>query len=488
MSRVIDSSCNWIRSHFPKGKVNKFSIVVIMIYYYVGLLSYITNPWWQIYRWFIASNPVSIAIRAFLTALLCLYALLIAIVNKEKIQWKWAIIFIYILLFTIVSTAISPQNYAYIYISKLYNIIHKVTVAPGWSRIFTMFFSSISDFAVAFCLLLIFPLVINNKKQILLLLMPIAFIGLLECFYSIIFERQEYVKLFQMIGGQYGGYEVNIGATFGNKQDWGAFATVAFASAIFSFVLIQDNVKKFIKVLLKTALLLASFILLLFTIMSLCKTAIISEIIMLSFFVIYLIVYLFEKNRPLSIVLIIFVSFLFVMFFMFLFVTQMHTLPVLNKLYTLIDTYFLQRISWSTLWGRTSIWYTTVNNLRTYNLFFGLSKAGVNAYSQIVNVDGQTTFHNGFAYFLMSYGVLGFSVYLIVLFIVIRRLFLCYKFNKGISLCLIGIFGCAFVFTLAESEVVIVSGSNPIFIFNVLLCTFSAGFYRKERTNEKAFF
>ena len=477
---LVNNSLDWVRNHFDKNKVNRFSIVVILAYYYIGLLSYITNPWWSIYRFFISSNPIALVVRALMTALICFYSVLIIIVNNEKIKWKWMIIFIYILLFTLISTAISPQTYTYVYVSKLYNIVHKVTVSPGWSSIFKMYLSSISDFAVAFCLLFVFPLVINNKNQIILLLVPIAFIGVIECVYSAVVEKGEYIKLFEMIGSQYGGYEIGIGATFGNKQDWGAFATVSYVSCLISFVLI--NKKKRGVIFVKTFLLISSIIIFAFTTMSLCKTAIAAEIFMLTFFVIHLLCLVYKRKKILFFIFCLFIFLLLFSFLLFILIPSIHNLPYLTKVYSLLNTYFLERISWGTIWGRTSIWYSTISNMRTYNLFFGLSKAGVNAYSKIINIEGQSTFHNGFAYFLMSYGVFGFSIYIILLSIVIMRLYRVAKYNTGLSMCLFGALCCAIIFTLSESEVLIVSGSNPIFIFNVLLCTFSTGYYLKEKT------
>ena len=481
MDTVISKSCSWIRNHFFFVLVNKYSIVVIIIYYYVGLLSFITVPLTPIYHLFTSGSSVAVVVRALMTAMVTLYSLLVVIVNKEKVQWIWAVVFTYILLFTLLSTALSPQTYSYVYVTSLYRIVHKTVVAPGFTRMAVMFLSSVSDFVLSFCFLFILPLVINRKKQLLVLLVPIALIGFLECVYSIVFEKEKYIDILKMLGGSYAGYEVSVGATFGNKQDWGAFANVAFVASLFSFVLLDS--KKRCHSLYRFLLLINGLILFLFTIMSLCKTAIISEIIMIIFFIVFLIQKCWKNSRFLFWLFMILVTFITLFFFAFLFIPEIHSLPYLDKVYTLLDNYFIQRISWDTLWGRTSIWYRTISNLRLYNLFFGLSKGGVSAYSKVIIIEGQSSIHNGLAYFLLSYGIMGFSIYLLLLFIVIKRIALLFCVNKEISFCSLGVLFCSLIFTIVESEVFIVSGSNPIFVFNIILCSFVYGYYRKVSSN-----
>lgn len=474
MTAVIDRSCNWIRNHFPKDKVNKFSIVVIMLYYYIGLLSYITVPIKPVYKLFTSGSSIAVIVRALMTIMIVLYCFIVIIVNKKKIQWRWAVLFTYILLFTLLSMAISPQTYNYMYISQRnYLVVYLIKSSAGFNRLFTMFLSSISDFALAFCFLFILPIVLNNKKQILLLTLPIVIIGLLECVYSLITEREDYYKLINMIDPQYGGYNINIGASFGNKEDWGAFATVSFCSTIASYFCINSRKTKWF--LVKLFLLFSAFFIYIFTIASLCKTAIGAQtlcIIVVSF---YLLVASFRRGYLRFIISL----FVFIIFYMsillFLTVPLFHSVGFFDKIYKVISSYIISPIMGGAASSRTEIWTRFINNLRTYNLFFGLSKGGVATYSQAITVEGQSAVHNGFAYFFGSYGLLGIAVYLVLLFIVLYRIILLFKYDKGLTIMLFGLFVSAFVFSLSEAEVLIVSGSNPIFIFNILLCSFSKG-------------
>lgn len=480
---IVNKSLDWIRNHFDKDKVNKFSIVVIMIYYYVGLLSYITVPIKPIYRLFTSGSSVAVVVRALMTAMMVLYCLLVLIVNREKVQWKWAVVFVYILLFTLLSTALSPQTYNYIYVSEgNYGTIYWVQASTGFNRLFTMYLSSISDFSLAFCFLFILPIVINNRKQVLLLTLPIVIICLFECGYSIVKEKGEYIRLINMIDPQYKGYNISIGATFGNKEDWGAFATVAFCSGLASLFCLQGRTWE--KTLLMVFLIISLIIIFTFTVASLCKTAIGAQTFSIVIISIGLIFVTFKKNKILFLIYTAIVSSVYFVVILFLVVPSFHSSGILGKLYTVINSYIISPVIGGAADGRTEIWMRFVNNLRTYNLFFGLSKGGVSTYSQVVTIEGQSSIHNGIIYFFGSYGILGISVYFILLTIVVYRV-IRLGFNDLSKAFMLGsLLIAALVFSLSESEVLIVSGSNPIFIFNILLCSFSDGYLRKETRKE----
>lgn len=482
--KMVYKLCDWLRSHINKKVINKLSIVVILLYYYLGLLSYITVPIKPLYRLFTSSSSVALIIRAVMTALICLYSLLVIIANKKKIQWKWLIIFIYILLFTLVSTALSPQTYNYIYVSNgNYQVVYWVQASASFRRLFTMYLSSLSDFALAFCFLFVLPFVINNKKQLLILLLPIVTIGIFECIYSLAVEKQEYIKLINFIDPQYGGYNINIGASFGNKQDWGAFATISFISAITSFFLVEPSNWK--KVLFKVLLILFALVLFVFSVASLCKTAILSQIFFAVIMMIYLAYFLFKRNKIIFVIFISFASFVVLGVIAFYAVPSLHSGGILEKIYNVTYNFIFGRLNGETIFGRTSIWLRLVENMRTYNLFFGLSKGGISTYSQVVTVEGQSAIHNGFAYFFGSYGVFGLFIYLILLALVIMRIFKLLKKNVLLFFTSIASLVVALVFSLVESEVLIVSGSNPIFIFNILVCVFPMGYLGKANCKKE---
>lgn len=483
MISIVNRLLDFIRKTIPKDKVNRISILVILLYYYIGLMSYISFPFKPIYNFFVYSSGAAVVIRALMTILVVSYSLLVVIVNKEKIQWKWAIVFVYVLLFTLISAVLSPQTYYYIYSESLYGVVRWVKASAGFNMFLSMFLSSISDFALAFCFMFILPLVLNSKKQLLFLTIPIVILCLVECVYSLVTESDEYAKLINFVDPQYGGYNINISASFGNKQDWGAFATVAFFSSAVSFFVISSNCFK--NLILKLLLILSSIVILLFTIASLCKTAIFSEIIIYLFSFLCLLLFLAKKRRyvPFFIIVSIFIiaSILLVLFYV---LPSFHDEGIFKKIYDFTYNYIIAKIKGGASQERTSIWLRLINAFRTYNLFFGLSKGGVSVYSQVITVEGQSALHNGLAFFFASYGIFGLAVYFILLLVLIIRILKLASFNSIFALVLAGGLCAAFSFSLLEAEVLIVSGSNPIFIFNVILCVFPRGIVLKLSERE----
>ena len=470
----------WIKAFFPKDKVNKFSIVIILLYYYIGLLSYITVPIRPIYHLFTSNSSLAVVLRGVMTAFVVLYSLVVVFINSNKIQWKWAVVFIYVLLLTLISSSISPQIYNYVYVSNSnYGVVYWVQASAGINRLFTMYLSSISDFALAFCFLFILPIVVNDRKQMLILLIPIVFIGLMECGYSIFKEKEEYVKLINFIDPQYSGYNINIGASFGNKQDWGAFATVSFVSAITSTFFLEG--KNWKGLLFKIFLIISSLIIFGFTIASLCKTAIFSELLIYFTIIVYF-GYYFIKRRMVvrALVFNTIVVVIIAAIALFYTVPSLHSSGILEKVYNVTYNYIIARIKGGIVEGRTAIWVRLIENFRTYNVFFGLSKGGVSTFSQLVTVEGQSSIHNGFAFFLASYGLFGFCVYLLLFALVIFRIIRLWKIRFEYVFIMAGTLGAALIFSMAEAEVLIVSGSNPIFVFNVLLCIFPQGLIMKN--------
>ena len=238
MKTFINNFVERIRSDKCRNIINKCGIFVILFYYFVGLLSYITVPITPIYRLFVSSSGFAVAIRILLIAIVLIYSILVVIANKEKIKWHWVVIFVSLLFCCLISIIISPSKYELIYQEALYGVVHKKTISPGFTKNLIMYFSSLADFVFAFCILFILPIVINNKKQILYLLLPIVVICLFECLYSIVKEKDVYLYLIQNPNDIFGGYGHEIKATFVSKQDWGAFLGISFTSAFFSLSIV----------------------------------------------------------------------------------------------------------------------------------------------------------------------------------------------------------------------------------------------------------
>ena len=240
---------SFIQNKISDRAMKVTAIVLICVYYFVGLLSYITVPIKPIYNLFTYTSSFAIIIRGVMAGIVCLFSLLVVIKYNRKMQWKWLVLFCFILFMTLVSILISPMVYEYMYVESLYKVIHVVRLNPGVRQTTVLYLSSIADFAFGFCILFILPFMYQDKKKLLWLLIPIVCIAVLECLYSVIRERSGYIAFIKDPGNPNAGYANQIGATFGNKQDWGSFLVVAFASSLASaFIIGKKGIEKVFRI------------------------------------------------------------------------------------------------------------------------------------------------------------------------------------------------------------------------------------------------
>lgn len=454
----------FIRDKISDKAMLSIGIALLCVYYFVGLLSYIAVPIKPISRVLASSSPLAIILRAFMCGLIVLYSAVIIIKYKPKIKWTWLIIFGFTLFMTLVCILLSPRSYDYSYVSRMYNVIHVIRLECSNARTAVMFLSSIADFVFAFCIMFILPFVINDKKKLLILLLPIVAIGLLECGYSAIFEKDSYIYMFNHPDDPFGGYNNSVGATFGNKEDWGSFLIVAISSSIASFYFVKEFRKK---TLIRIGLAISILIMSIFVLFSLCKTAILAlALIMLTLFVGYTVMSFYKSfGKGIIFAAILFVAIIFIILFLS---TNGFGVPILGKIANYFNKLIIDR-SESAIAGRSALWLNYMENVRGYNLFFGMGKNYVNNYTYVLAKEGQSSIHNGLVYFFASYGLIGFIVFVSLLFVALSNIIKTWTIDKQQVFLFLALFFGAFSFVLAEAEVLIISSSTPIFIFNVLV-------------------
>ena len=467
------------------GKVNvdvilKIFMVVILLYYFLGLLSYATVPIKPIYRLFTSSSSVAVIVRAFMTGLICVYSILLLIYKKIKVNWKFLCIFCFVLFCTLVGAIISPMSYKYIYVHSLYKTVYHINLTATYSRTLSLYLSSISDFALAFCFMFVLPYAVKDKKQLLWLLVPIVILGVMECAYSLIKEKDIYIYLLKNSTNEFGGYDVRICATFDSKEEFGSFLTLSLVCSV-GTIFLMNKQKKF-SIFIIMLLLFCCCLFFLISVLSLCKTSILGSGLFLFICFIWLWFYCVKKNKYLAILSTIFGLLVIGGFCLFFFVPQFHQTGLLNKIYNYLYNFIFKRAD-SAVSSRTDLWMQYVENVRGYNFLFGMSKSLISPYVTSLQPQNNPGIHNGIAYFFASYGLIGFFVYIILFFIVLRRIFKLWKINFNYVFFFIGsLFACT-AFVLAEGEVLIVSGSNLIFPYNVIIVIFSCGVYLVEEKN-----
>lgn len=473
MTKIVD----FIRNKISDKTMAITGVALLGTYYFIGLLSYITVPIKPIYRVLTSSSAVAVILRAAMCALVCLFCIIILVKYKQKVKWGWLVVFCFCLLMTLVSILMSPLTYEYMYAESLYKVVHTVHLNPGVPRTLVMYMSSIADFAFAFCIVFIIPTVINDKKKILFILLPIVAVGILECCYSAVVERENYIYLLNHPDDPFGGYNNQIGATFGNKEDWGAFLTVSIVSAIASIFFMKKSKKL---IIIKIGLAFSAVIMSIFAVLSLCKTSMLAIGLCVVALIIGGIVVMSKKSKIHFWISIILVSILIALIAAF-FATQGFGIQILNKVYKFLVNFIIGQ-SENALDGRASLWLNYMQNVRGYNLFFGMGKSYVSIYTKMLNPQSQSAIHNGFVYFFAAYGLVGFLLFICLLVIVIKNIISLWRINNFYVFLFIGILLAGLSFVLAEAEVLIISSSSPVFIYNLLVVILPAGLLFKKKS------
>lgn len=467
---MITKITNFIENKLSDKLMVILGFAILGTFYFVGLLSYITVPIKPIYKLLVSSSTLAVVLRAVMCGLVCLYSIVLVIKYKLKIKWTWLVIFCAVLLMTLIAILISPLSYRYMYVESLYKVVHVVELNPGLTRTIIMYLSSIADFAFAFCIVFILPSIIHDKKKLLFILIPIVVICLFECAYSIIKEKDTYIYLINHPDDPFGGYNHDIGATFGNKEDWGAFLTVATCSSIFSIYTL-DNTKR--NLIIKIGLGLCALMFAVFAVLSLCKTAMLGISLTFIVVIIGIIYFSIKKSKRAMIITVSLVSILVIAIVTF-FATKGFGVSILNKAYEFLTKFILNKAG-GAVGSRTAIWMNYAENVRGYNLFFGMGKTYVNAYTRMLSPEGVAQIHNGFAYFFASYGLIGFMLLISLIILSVYNIVKLWRYERWLVFILLGIMCASISFILAEAEVLVISSSAPVFIYNVLLVILPAG-------------
>ena len=465
--------------------INRGAPYVLFLYLLIGILAYV-NIWPGSTRFFYSSSTSGVVVRALSTALICGYCVALCIVNRNRIRFpfRWLIAIGVVLIANFIVMMVGNHDYSYFYISSLYSRLHEVVVSTGYKTLVTMYLSSISDFALGFCFLFVLPFAFKEKKQLLILAIPMILFMIYECGYSVLKEYVEYQGIFSGETEIYGGYNISIGATFGDKQEFGNFLTIGFCCALVSFFCAETFNKKPLRIAMRIGCGGSALLFFGITFFTLCKTAIISNLFALGCVLIVAFVFAFKKSKVLFFSLLGMLTAFAIAITLILTIDTLHSSGVLDKFYKLVNTLFFAKINGG-IFSRFYLVEAFFRKLDLSSFLFGFSKGGINGYMRAMTVEGQSGLHTGFIYFQACYGLLGSVLYFVFFAMVLRNTVMLCRKNIAMGMAILGCFICSCVFNLSECEVLIVSGSAAIFMFNVICVTFAKGLLNNESSTAK---
>lgn len=399
---------------------------------------------------FVSKGTTQLIYRGMIALVFVLYAVCVSISYRIRPNYPWIILFSILLITSMLVPLFSPTFLVTSYTDPqhLYTTISSIQIGmeDNISSTVSLFF----DLSFAYCFLFIFPYCVQSRKHIIYILLPVIFLMLAECTYSIIIERAEYMKLLSYTDVGYSGYDIVIQATFGSKNDFGDFLLQAIIASSVCFIITRQKYHKIIY-----GVCVGLFFV--FSILSLCKTAVIGAVLLFFVGFIFWIAFSYKKHPIRNSIII---GSLVVVC-----AAGIFAVIVVPKLNSMMNSLFIDA-SIETFDERAELWNLAFYMMRGPSLFFGYSKTLANYNLYYMSGETNRWFHNGFIYIYCSYGIIGLSIYLLLLSYIFLVMVRNIKFNKNVAIVSIGIFISFIVLTMAEQVILGISGSASIFIYN----------------------
>ena len=389
------------------------------------------------------------------------YSVLVFLKFKPTIKFEYLLFCAGLITILIVSLIVSPKSYSSILTHNPYMYETLVFYEIGAIDLLSGFASCIVDMLFGFLFIFILPCVCNKNNLKIFLLFVFTFV-ILECFYSIIFEFKKYV--ITIVGDSaYGGYEIDISASFITKNQFGPFLVIGFIAGFFSVRWYYSS-HRVLKPLFYSFLSLIGVVVL----FSLCKTAIVSLILFLAPFVVnWFIKNTKDKNfKPIIVVASTFT--VFVLFIIVVMFSPLGQVVFFSNIKKVIKSLFVDSFKVAKE-SRYITWYLSMSALFNYHILIGYPKGSLQ-YVLRIQTNGYAIYpHNGFIQQTLCYGLFGLFVLFYLYYFLLKRLSRVEdKSNRRLWIALLL---SSLVFMTTETEVIIMSSSLLTFGYNILLCS-----------------
>ena len=478
-SPVLQRILNCVDSAKFKKMLEYAIVFVCILYFFLSISSY--AAWFPgSTKYFLFSTTLGILIRGVSSILFLGIMALGLVAYRRSIDFRWLIIISVLIFFIIFFTFFSPLSYSALYrTTALYSFMAEIVISVSVKTQIVMTLSFIVDILFGFSFVFILPKIYKKTTLYLLLTYIFIFIILYSCLYSFYFERSWY-KYF--LSGNWKYNPVSIGSIFGDKQQWGAFLATCFPFCfLMVYILSKMSIKRVLKILSYIFISLTGVMAFFCSIVSFCKTAIISNIVFLFIFFIGLCIYFLVKKRHLFIPALVFTVFAAFLITFILFRT-VESLKI-SKIGLIIDT-ILKTLKSSGETGsvqRLTILVYFLDRMPATNLMFGFPKGTLEAFELSTTPELINTLHTGFAIFFGRTGIVGTAIYLIIYGILIRAIIYNGKQDFLKTVILLGALGVSFILNLSELEILIMSSSALVFIKNLVLVSMPLSEYHERK-------
>lgn len=460
------------------------TLFCFVIYFFIAISAYAT--WFpKSTHFFVYSSTSGKILRAFISILVIGVGLLTMITFRKDIKHRWLILFGLLIFFNLLSAVITPTDIYTLYTQNiLYNFLSSISMHVSAMDVAIGFLSFAVDIIFGYMLLFVYPRIFD-KKIFLTLFFLFLGIMLYSFLYSFV-KQKDYYKNF--LSGNWSYQADTIGSIFGNKQQWGIFLSVVPPVASLSIFLVRKlDIKRFLKILFIIAFAACMVFAFFCSIVSFCKTAILSSIFFFLVLFICLIINLFflRKKKILPILLFVLLSLIIGTILCFNFVPSLKATKVGEMLDKILKT--LISSGTDSADNRLFLVITTLQNYPSINFFIGIPKGIFEYYGRALTPELANGLHTGIAIYFCRTGIFGLTIYVFLLVILIIDIVKIFRGDKVLGGILFGSFVVSVILNLSELEILIMSSSMNVLMLNLVLVLFTRYYVlqMEEKKNEE---
>lgn len=465
---VIKKLFNCIDSEKFKKFLNIFTICVIFFYFFISLCAYAT--WFPGFpRFFRYSTTSGLIVRILVSILFVFCALLNFLSYRDKINKLWFIPFFVILFFGLIFTFFTPTEFRSLYrTTALYDFMGEMITGVSDMTLIKMSLSFLVDMLFGYTFLFIFPQTLKSKKFYLYFALSFVFVMFYSCIYSFVKEKNYYIEF---VSGNWKYSPVTIGSIFGDKQQWGIFLAAGVPTSVLICYLASKiyKDKKLIKFLIIGFSILSLVLMLICSLASFCKTAIIANILVVIVLLIGVALHLIiQKKKVLFGVLIfVFLGILLLIPTIFGSVSALKNTKLGSLVNSIVQT-LIDR-SEQGAGSRFTILFSFLDKFPATNLMFGFNKGVLEAYEYSVTPEIINSLHTGIAIYFGRTGLVGLLIYIIFIIKLLSSICKITRKNVLYGFIFFALFVSSLILNLSELEILITSSSATVFVFNMLL-------------------
>ena len=466
------SNKSWLRkvNYFvcdtKKEKIwNRGLFISLMVYFILTISSY--AEWFPgSTRYFSFNTTLGIVIRGLASILVLIFCLLCYIAYRKYINHKWIGIFLFMIITSFVMIFLTQTEYETLYRTvKLYYFMAVYKTGVSFQSNFIMFVSFAFDIVFGYCFLFIVPKAIKNYWYYIILISLFLLIMFYSCCYSFVKEKDYYLYF---LHGDWSYQAVSIGSIFGNKQQWGVFLAPAFVCAFFNiYLILKVKLYKWIKSIVCIGLLFCAFCYFFCGLVAFCKTAIVADGVFVGVVIVGLIVFLFYKRKMVYGFLTATVIIAGVVYLILIMVIpSLHQTGFSKKIFDILNTLIIRGQTGGE--SRFELLRAIMQNFPSVNLMFGIPKGTLDAYTRSLIPEMVNGLHSGIVIYFGRTGIIGSVIYIVLFISLMINYFSLFKKKPFCVFLFLAAFGSSLILNLAELEILIMSSSATVFMYNII--------------------